>query len=116
MNANRSQLFEELDPPPGGVDRLRERLRSRENQPWVRHHWRPAAAFTLVVVVAVISLIRMTPEPVDVELALYQASEFDRLLGRAPQRIELSVERNQQGVDIVEVASSDPKIRIYELN
>ena len=82
--------------------------------------WSLAAAVAVVAVLVAVILNQPTspPEPAP-ELqggGIYVAPQFDRLLGRDFRPYELRVRRNSVEATIVELASSNPKIRIYQLN
>jgi hypothetical protein len=84
-----------------------------------RIQWGLAAA-CIVILAAVIFVV--SPEPIDVMVpdnpadSVAAAPQFDRLLGRESARTDLRVQRNAQTVSLTEIASSNPKVRIYSLN
>ena len=52
----------------------------------------------------------LQPEP-----EIYNSPAFDRLLGRAAQFTELTVSRNEQATSVVELATANDKVRIYQI-
>jgi len=48
--------------------------------------------------------------------AIYNAPEFDRLLGRPPQPTALTVMRNEQAATVVEIQTANERVRIYRIN
>jgi anti-sigma-K factor RskA len=116
-------LFRELTPPPGGAERFRQRLEEleRSDRP---PQWRAlaAAAACAAVVLAAIVLLRDRGDPApslpesELTAALYNAPEFDRLLGRQPPPVELAVTLNQQTASVVEIETTNEKVRIYQIN
>jgi hypothetical protein len=55
-----------------------------------------------------------TDAPLSVDV--YNAPEFDRLLGRPAQAAELTATVNDQMVTVTEVATQNANVRIYSLN
>jgi hypothetical protein len=117
-------LFKELAPPPGGAERFRKRLDELERAPRPPR-WNVfatvAAAGAAVVLVAVLVLRdpgESGPSLPDSQLtaALYDAPEFDRLLGREPPPVELAVTVNSEAASVVEIETTNEKVRIYQIN
>ena len=48
--------------------------------------------------------------------AIYDAPEFDRLLGRPPRPTELTVTLNEQAASVAESEMANEKVRIYRIN
>jgi hypothetical protein len=48
-------------------------------------------------------------------LSLFDAPKLDRLLGSTPEQVELSVSVDGAQASVVQIASSDPLIRVYML-
>ena len=122
MNNERG-LFTELEPPPGGAERFRQRLdaaaSSRRMPRW--SIFAVAGAASAAVVLIAVVLLRDPSESSPVAdsprtASLYDAPEFDRLLGRLPQPIELAVTRNAQTAAVVEIETANEKVRIYRIN
>lgn len=118
MTKQLDEIFDPLDPPSGGVDRFRTKLAAASERE--RHSYRrPVAA--LVAVALVLSLsslvylrIENTVEPV-ASRAIYDAPELDRLLGRESRSLPLRVEIDDQVIDVEQLESDDPQVRIYQL-
>ena len=107
--------FELLEPPPGGIERMRARLaeppRSRRGVGLAAAG--VAAVAALAALLAVVSTEMRTRSAGD--NAMLAAPELDRLLGREPRAIPLTVERDGQTVQTEELPSSDPRVRIYRV-
>jgi hypothetical protein len=117
MSADLNGLFRQLDPPPGGAARFRERLdaAARENE---SPGWLPAAAVAATLVVVVGALVmpsdwRESGVPAENQVAA--APEFDRLLGRPVAPAEPAVTLNDEMVTLAAVQSQNPKVRIYRI-
>ena len=115
MQTERDALFQLLEPPPGGVERMRARF--AEGQRARAGFGAPAFGVAAVAVLAaLITLLPSTPEPpAVVDNAILAAPELDRLLGRESAPAPLTVERDDQRVQIEELPSSDPQVRIYRV-
>ena len=116
MQTEREPLFELFEPPPGGV----ERMRARFAEPLQARVGPGLAAFgvaAVVVLAALVVLLPMEPSPTSptVDSAFLAAPELDRLLGRESAPVPLAVERDDQRVQIEELPSSDPQVRIYRV-
>ncbi len=92
-----SQLFQRLDPPPGGWERL---IGRRDRQSWMQ----PVAGLTCAV--AVVALAFPWPYRHHIELNLNGA----RLMGERSQGTTLRVLDDRQ---IVALPSGDPNVRLY---
>ena len=125
MQTDRHGLFTELEPPPGGAERFRQRL---DETAGPRHAPRwgvfatAGAACAAVVLIAVVlwrdpgdSALQSVEDP-QRTVALYAAPEFDRLLGRPPQPVELTVTINERTASVVELETANQKVRIYQIN
>jgi len=107
--------FELLDPPPGGVERIRSRMAAPEP---VRGRLAVAGAgvAALAVLGALLAVVfnqRVGPDAGD--NAIVASHELDRLLGRGAQPVPLTVERDGQPVQTEELPSADPRVRIYQV-
>jgi len=115
MRTERDALFEQLEPPPGGV----ERMRARFAEPAQSRAGFGVAAFgvaAVAVLAALIALLPSSPEsPAVVDNTILAAPELDRLLGRESAPVPFSVERDDQRVQVEELPSSDPHVRIYRV-
>jgi hypothetical protein len=123
MNAD--DLFASLEPPPGGAERFAQRLERAAAAEAAARRRRPAlaaaAAFAGIALVATFVLLRRpadvaqpvaaTPAP-----AIYDAPEFDRLLGRPLPVEQLTAVVDDQAATVTELESHNAKVRIYRLN
>ncbi len=121
---NIDALFKELDPPPGGAERFAQRLDEiAATRPASRARvLATAAAVAAVALVAAVllrqpddappELVADAPPAVDV----YDAPEFDRLLGRSARPAELMVMVNMEAANLTEVETTNQKVRIYQIN
>jgi hypothetical protein len=110
-----NKIFELLEPPRGGVEKLRARLAEPDAGPRIA---RPLAVFSVVAIFAIAASLHFLPEPREPAVAaasMLEAPEFDRLLGRELRVLPISIQRNEQPIAAEEVESTDPKVRIYEL-
>ena len=127
------ELFKELEPPAGGAERFRQQL---EQHGEATHHgsgrlWLAGLASVLVAVV-IVALLRypgvpmgndandagsLPPTGADLPAArvVYDAQQFDRLLGRPMQPVELSVAIGDERVAVSEMPSTNSKVRIYQI-
>ena len=123
MNDERKRLFAELTPPPGGAEQFAKRLdetaQAADAPRWRGFALAGAAAAAAALVVAVV-LLREPSESVPPTAAaapeIYNAPEFDRLLGRPSQPTEFTVRLDERTTSIVEVETTNDKIRMYEIN
>jgi hypothetical protein len=115
MQSDSESPFEILEPPPGGVERMRARLAAPEP---VRRGLAIAAAgvAALAVLGALLVLVSNQERGRDsVDNAMLALPELDSLLGREPQPVPLTVERDGQPVQTEQLPSSDPNVRIYRV-
>ena len=135
MNPDHRKLFDELEPPPGGTEQFRRRLERLEpREPFVNGKLIVAGALAALLTVVVLGIVNLPdrsgvgstpPETLagdgnvaDDEAraaALAEAPQFARLLGRPIPDADLRVAVNEQLVSVTEVSSTNPKIRIYEI-
>lgn len=119
MNDERHGLFRELDAPPGGPERLDRRLDELSRRGHTLR-WRLAAA--AVAAAALLAVLGLMIEvgllgPAPERLAgVYDAPQFDRLLGRPPASAELTVRLNDQNATVAELESGNEKVRIYRID
>ena len=115
MQSDPESPFEMLEPPPGGIERMRARLAAPEP---VRRGFAVAAAgvAALALLVAMLALVSNEQRgPGSVDNAMLASPELDRLLGREAQPVPLTVERDGQPVQTEQLPSSDPHVRIYQV-
>jgi hypothetical protein len=125
MKTDRNELFRELTPPAGGAARMRARLAAEIGNPAVprarsvqQSNWlfvaAGVAAMSLIAVLAVVALVSQPSiEPARGEL--YASADFDRLLGRALTPVELSVSLGDERLELTEIPTRDPQVRIVRI-
>jgi len=109
------ELFDLLEPPPGGVERMRARLaepqRSRASFGLLA-----LGAATVLALAAVLAYRPAAPPRSSVaDNVMVAAPELDRLLGRDTPPVPLTVKHDDQPAQIEELPSSDPQVRIYRV-
>ena len=122
---NTDALFRELEPPPGGAERFAQRLdeiAAARPSPRARA-LAMAAALGAVALVTAILLLRPSDDAPPVLVAdappaveVYNAPEFDRLLGRTSPPAELMVTVNMEAASVTELETTNQKVRIYQIN
>jgi hypothetical protein len=123
MNNERQGVFAELTPPPSGAERFARRLdetaQAADVPRWRSFAFAGAACAAVALVVAVV-LLRdpsdSTPPTVASAPDIYDAPEFDRLLGRPAQPTEFTVTLDERTASVVEVETANEKIRLYRVN
>lgn len=123
MSNERHGLFAELEPPPGGAERFAQRLDetapAADGPRWRGLALAGAACAAAALVVAVV-LLREPGDSASPGVAaapeIYNAPEFDRLLGRPSQPAEFTVMLGERTASVVEVETANEKVRIYEIN
>jgi hypothetical protein len=123
MNDETQSLFKELEPPPGGAERFARRLdetaHAAEAPRWRVFAFAGAACAAVALMVAVV-VLREPSESTSPTVAaapdIYDAPEFDRLLGRPAQPTAFAVTVDERTASVVEVETTNEKIRIYEIN
>jgi hypothetical protein len=124
---NTDSVFRQLDPPPGGAERFARRLDEADGlapmAPRSRAFALAGAACAFLALVAAAVLFRSPREPVlppgassQPTVEIYNASEFDRLLGRPAQPEELIVTVDAEPISVTEIETQNEKIRIYRIN
>jgi hypothetical protein len=108
----RDELFERLAPPPGGLDRLRERPR------FAGRAWPLLAAAALAAVVLVVVVLGWPPSGGAADLASRARSHVDTseiALGLAalpPERVAVADEARSTTA-LAEVPTHDPRVSFY---
>ena len=109
------EVFDQLEPPPGGVERMRARfaepVRSRAGFGLAAL----GVATVLALAAVLVYLPAAPPKSGGADNALVAAPELDRLLGRETPPVPLTVKRDDQAVQIEELPSTDPQVRIYRM-
>ncbi len=121
MKVDHGELFEQLDPPAGGLEALRERMVEQQDSRWSlsRQIWQPAMGFAGIVLLAIWlgpMFVGNVQNENREQTTIYDSPEFDRLLGRMPHTGELKVSMNSQAVTVIELRSPDNRVRIFQLN
>ena len=113
MRIERDRIFGEIEPPPGGAARLRAKLAAPRPAPgWV--NWLGPVAVASVAALAVATFtLRPGDDGVGIPDSLMMAADFDRLLGRKSEPLEFRITRGEEVVAVSEVASGNPKVRLY---
>jgi hypothetical protein len=82
-----------------------------------------AAAVAAVALVTAVLLLRQPNDAPPVLVAntppaveVYDAPEFDRLLGRSARPTELMVMVNMEAAAVTEIETTNQKVRIYQIN
>lgn len=122
MKADGKDLFQTLDPPAGGAERLRARLQAERPRPMMSPVRLGLAAIAASALLTAI-LITQRPEVGneiardDIGLAddIFESPAFDRLLGREFQPVAMRVTLNDEPMQATAVASENPNIRMYDL-
>src|SRR4051812_43329967 len=115
MQSKPDSPFELLEPPPGGVERMRARFAAPAP---VRSGFAIAGAgvAALAVLVALLALVsNEKPTGGAGDNAILASHELDRLLGREARPPPLTVERDGRTVQTEQLPSADPRVRIYRV-
>lgn len=114
MQTEPESPFELLEPPPGGVERMRARLADPSR---VRQGIGFAASSVgvLAVLIALFAIFSIETHGPAADNPILAAPELDRLLGREARTIPLTIERDGQVLQTEELPSSDPSVRIYNV-
>ncbi len=117
MKTDNTKLFELVEPPADGEQKLHARLSLDEHKPtdW---RWGVVAACAVVGAIAIMVVQPWPPNDAQhvLRAEIQNAAEFRRLLGKEFEPYELRVTLNTKQAAVVEVASSDPRIRLYQIN
>lgn len=115
MSTEPESPFDLLEPPPGGIERMRARLAEpARSQP---AFWLSASSITaLAVLFAFLAVISTELRGPGVAAdAMLNAPQLDRLLGRELRFVPLTVEQDGKTIPTEELPSSDPRVRIYRI-
>ena len=126
MKFNGHGLFTQLEPPPGGAERFGRRLDETADAPRAprsRVFALAGAACAAVAVMAALVVLLDRNDSASSPVAdsertaeIYDAREFDRLLGRPPRPAELTVILNEQSASVAQIETGNEKVRIYRIN
>ena len=109
------ELFDLLEPPAGGVERMRARF-AEPAQSRARFGLAALGVATVLALAAVLVYLPIAPPILGgADNAMVAAPELDRLLGRETPPVPLTVKRDDQPVQIEELPSTDPQVRIYRV-
>jgi len=122
---NTDALFKQLEPPPGGAERFAQRLdeiAAARPSPRARVRAVAAAGAAVALITAILLLwpssnappVLVAGAPPAVEV--YDAPEFDRLLGRSAPPAELMVMVNMEAAAVTEIETTNQNVRIYQIN
>jgi hypothetical protein len=106
-----SDIFEKLDPPPGGLAKLRGRLEARARSPWRRGLWVP-----VVAAVAILVFVRRgggTRDVLSAARSFDGASEVGLGLAPLPDAPLTLADESQKTAAITRVPTSDPRVAMY---
>jgi hypothetical protein len=108
--------FPDIEPLPGGPEGFRLRLESAGDAS-SRAVGRWAAVGGVVAVLAIAAIAVLAPnEAVEPDTVIvFDAPEFDRLLGRPMQQVETTVRIDNEPVAVSTIPVKTPGIRIYEV-
>ena len=114
MQTGPESPFELLEPPPGGVERMRARLAEPSR---VRHGigFVASSVGVLAVLIALLAIFSIETHGPSADNPMLAAPELDRLLGREIRPLPLTIERDGQVLQTEELPSSDPQVRIYDV-
>jgi hypothetical protein len=116
MNHDLRIGFAELEPPPGGAERFRRRLENQADRS--ASGLVPMTGVGLAGLVLTIAAVGLLQQPENTHVAapgVFEAQEFDRLLGRSVAPGSFSVSINNEPVSYIETPSLNPSVRIYQI-
>lgn len=107
----REDIFPRLNPPPGGLAKLRGRLEVRDGYPWARIGWLTAVA----VAVGLILVLgrRASFDVVAAARSLGGPSEVGLGLSPLPEAPLTLTDEAQRTSAVTRVPSSDPRVTMY---
>jgi hypothetical protein len=108
--------FPDIEPPAGGTARFQMRLANPGDSSRVAvGRWVAAAGVVAVLAIAVVAVLR-PPDAVEPQTVIvFDAPEFDRLLGRPIPQVETTVTIDDEPVTLSTIPVKTPGIRIYEV-
>ena len=116
MKLEPSHIFRELEPPAGGVARMRAKLAAERQRRSFEIWWLGPVAAALVVAIAFFAFSGQDPVlPTSAANDLMTAAEFDRLLGRDTEPTEFRVTQGTMPVAVNQLPSNNPRVRIYDV-
>ena len=116
MKLDPSQVFRVLEPPAGGVARMRAKLAAERHRRPFEIWWLGPVAAALVVAIAFFAFSGRNPmPPTGAANDLISSVEFDRLLGRETEPNEFRVTQGEMAVAVNQLPSSNPRVRLYEV-
>ena len=92
--------------------RTTQSMAPRQARPWVTWIGPAAIASLLAIAVASFNLLPGETQAPDAG-SLTVAADFDRLLRRQSAPYELTVRRGEQRIEVSEIESSKPNVRLY---
>jgi hypothetical protein len=128
MSIDRHELFTRLEPPRGGAERFAARL-LHESEATTAMPRTPRRlllpAFGTAVCAALVATAAWLARPVVHAPPIarsarhgevYNAPQFDRLLGRPARGSEFIVQIDDEAVSVTEIRTENHKVRIYQID
>ncbi len=101
----RSEIFRLVEPPPGGLALLRERLEQKRRS----RSWMVALPAAAVVAAAIVLSVR--PAPIDPVRAGLLSDPLTQSLGLRPAQAETAL--GEERTALVPIASENPSVAVY---
>lgn len=117
MKTDRQEVFLGYEPPPGGPARMSAKLAHAGRRRDAQLYWLGPVAVALIAVITVI-LFRPAGDlrPGPDAGALLAAAEFDRLLGRETEPLDLTVTRGGTTLSVSELETREPNVRVFRID
>jgi len=116
MKADRRDVLRELEPPPGGPARMRAKFAGATRRNRVRAWWLGPVAVGLIAAVTIVHFRPADDAGSEPEVdALLASAEFDRLLGRETEPVDLVVTRGEVTLAVRELETREPKVRFFRI-
>jgi hypothetical protein len=115
MSTEPESPFVTLEPPPGGIERMRARLAEparSQSAVWLSASSIAALAILCAFLAVISTGLRGPGVAAD---AMLNAPQLDRLLGRESRFVPLTVEQDGKTIRTEELPSADPRVRIYRM-